>query len=200
MDPRAVITTTGVGLWAFVLVLSAAIAAAQAQTNFSGRWTADRSAAPAGAGGEGRGGEEGEGGRRGRGGGFSGVNQVTTITQDASKLVAVFPQGASTVTLTYNLDGTETRNTVPTNFAPETQTSRAAWEGDKLVVATTTAAGVRQTRTLSLVSGKLVVETSTPGAGGAPVVSRQTYTKGPDAPPGRGGRGRRGEGGRGGEA
>jgi hypothetical protein len=200
MDRRAVITTTGVGLGAFVLVLSAAIAAAQAQTNFAGRWTADRPAARAGGGGEGGGGEEGEGGRRGRGGGFSGVNQVTTITQDASKLVAVFPQGASTVTLTYNLDGTETKNTVPTNFAPETQTSRAAWEGDKLVVVTTTAAGVRQTRTLSLVSGKLVVETSTPGAGGAPVVSRQTYTKGPDAPPGRGGRGRGGEGGRGGEA
>jgi hypothetical protein len=189
-----------VGVGAFVLGLSATIATAQAQTNFAGRWTADRPAAPAGGGGEGRGGEEGEGGRRGRGGGFSGVNQVTTITQDASKLVAVFPQGASTVTLTYNLDGTETRNTVPTNFAPETQTSRAAWEGDKLVVVTTTAAGVRQTRTLSLVSGKLVVETSTPGAGGAPVVSRQTYTKGPDAPPGRGGRGRGGEGGRGGEA
>jgi hypothetical protein len=200
MDRRAVITTTGVGLGAFVLVLSAAIAAAQAQTNFAGRWTADRPAARAGGGGEGGGGEEGEGGRRGRGGAFSGVNQVTTITQDASKLVAVFPQGASTVTLTYNLDGTETKNTVPTNFAPETQTSRAAWEGDKLVVVTTTAAGVRQTRTLSLVSGKLVVETSTPGAGGAPVVSRQTYTKGPDAPPGRGGRGRGGEGGRGGEA
>ena len=189
-----------VGVGAFVLGLSATIATAQAQTNFAGRWTADRPAAPAGGGGEGRGGEEGEGGRRGRGGGFSGVNQVTTITQDASKLVAVFPQGASTVTLTYNLDGTETRNTVPTNFAPETQTSRAAWEGDKLVVVTTTAAGVRQTRTLSLVSGKLVVETSTPGAGGAPVVSRKTYTKGPDAPPGRGGRGRGGEGGRGGEA
>jgi hypothetical protein len=189
-----------VGVGAFVLGLSATIATAQAQTNFAGRWTADRPAAPAGGGGEGRGGEEEEGGRRGRGGGFSGVNQVTTITQDASKLVAVFPQGASTVTLTYNLDGTETRNTVPTNFAPETQTSRAAWEGDKLVVVTTTATGVRQTRTLSLVSGKLVVETSTPGARGAPVVSRQTYTKGPDAPPGRGGRGRRGEGGRGGEA
>jgi hypothetical protein len=187
-----------VGVGAFVLGLSATIATAQAQTNFAGRWTADRPAAPAGGGGEGRGGEEGEGGRRGRGGGFSGVNQVTTITQDASKLVAVFPQGASTVTLTYNLDGTETRNTVPTNFAPETQTSRAAWEGDKLVVVTTTAAGARQTRTLSLVSGKLVVETSTPGAGGAPLVSRQTYTKGPDAPPGRGGRGRGGEGGRGG--
>jgi hypothetical protein len=190
-----------VGVGTLVLVLSAAIVTAQAPTNFSGRWTADRPAAPAGSGGEGRGGEEGEGGgRRGRGGGFSGVNQVTTITQDATKLVAVFPQGASTVTLTFNLDGTETRNTVPTNFAPETQTSRAAWEGDKLVIVTTTAAGVRQTRTLSLVTGKLVVETSTPGAGGAPVVSRQTYTKGPDAPPGRGGRGGRGgEGGRGGD-
>src|SRR3990170_1874899 len=152
MDRRAVITTTGIGLGAFVLVLSAAIAAAQAQTNFSGRWTADRPAAPAGGGGEG-----GEGGRRGRGGGFSGVNQVTTITQDASKLVAVFPQGASTVTLTFNLDGTETRNTVPTNFAPETQTSRAAWEGDKLVIVTTTAAGGRPTPTASLVRGKTPV-------------------------------------------
>jgi hypothetical protein len=187
---------------AFVIAVSAATAAAQTPTNFAGRWTADRPAAPAGGGGE-----EGEGGGRGRGGGgFSGVNQVTTITQDASKLVAVFPQGASTVTLTFNLDGTETRNTVPTNYAPETQTSRAAWQADKLVITTTTAAGVRQTRTLSLAAGKLVVETSVPGAGGTPVVSRQTYTKGPDAPGGRGGgrggrggEGGRGEGGRGGE-
>ena len=178
-------------LAAFVAALSAVTTVAQAQTNFAGRWIADRPAAPAG----GRD-EDGQGGGRGRGGGaFSQVNQVTTVTQDANKLVAVFPQGASTVTLTFNLDGTETKNTVPTNYAPEAQTSTARWHGDHLVITTSTAAGVRQTRTLSIVAGKLVVETSTPGTGGTPVVSRQTYTKGPDAPAGRGG----GRGGRGGE-
>jgi len=71
------------------------------------------------------------------------------------------------------------------------QVSKAAWEADTLVITTTTAAGVRQTRTLSLAAGKLVVETSTPGAGGKPVVSRQSYTKAPDAPAGRRGRGGR---------
>ena len=174
-------------LGAFVGVLSAATAVAQTHTNFAGSWTADRPAAPAARGG---GDDDEGGGRRGRGAGaFSGVNQVTTITQDANKLIAVFPQGATMVTLTFNLDGTETKNTVPTNFAPETQTSTAAWQADKLVITTITAAGVQQTRTLSLAGGSLVVETSTPGAGGRAMVSTQSYTKSP-APPGRrGGRG-----------
>ena len=184
MKHRAMVWT------ACVVALSAATAVAQTHTNFAGRWTADRSAGPAAAGG---GGDEEGGGRGGRGGGaFSGVNQMTTITQNASKLTAVFPQGATMVTLTFNLDGTETKNTVPTNYAPETQASKVAWQGDKLAITTTTAAGVQQTRTLSLADGKLVVETSTPGVGGRPAVSRQTYTKGPDAPAGRGGRGGRG--------
>jgi len=197
-----------VAIGAFIVALSAATTVTQTPTNFAGRWTADRPAAgPAGGRGEGaEGGEGGEGGGRGGGrggrgaGAFSGVNQVTTITQDASKLVAVFPQGASTVTLTFNLDGTETKNTVPTNFSPETQTSKVSWQADKLVITTTTAAGVQLTRTLSLEGGKLLVETSTAGAGGKPVVSRQAYTKEPDAPAGRGRRGGRGgDGGRGGE-
>jgi hypothetical protein len=165
---------------------------AQTHPNFTGRWTADRPATPAARGGGGGGDDDEGGGRRGRGAAaFSGVNQVTTITQDANKLIAVFPQGATMVTLTFNLDGTETKNTVPTNFAPETQTSKLAWQGEKLVITTTTAAGVQQTRTLSLAGGKLVVETSTSGAGGRTVVFTQTYTKGDDAPTGRG-RGRGG--------
>jgi hypothetical protein len=174
-------------LGACVVALTAAAVVAQTRPNFAGAWIADRPAAA----GTGEGGEEG-GGRRGRGGGaFSGVNQTTTITQDATTLKAVFPQSYTMVALTYNLDGSETKNTVPTNYAPEVQVSTAAWEADTLVITTTTAAGVRQTRTLSLAAGKLVVETSTPGAGGKPVVSQQSYTKAPDAPAGRRGRGGR---------
>ncbi len=137
--------------------------------------------------------DEDGGGRGGRGGGgFSGVNQVTTITQDANTMTVAYPQGPNSVTLTFNFDGTETKNTVPTNFAPETQTSKVAWQGDKLVITTTTASGTQQARTMSLVGGKLLVETTMPGAGGKPVMSRATYTKAPDAPAGRGGRGGRG--------
>ena len=109
-------------------------------------------------------------------------------------MTVAYPQGPSNVTLTFNLSGTETKNTVPTNFAPEMQTSKVAWQGDKLVITTTTAAGTQQIRTMSLAGGKLVVETSTPGAGGKPVIARATYTKAPDAPAGRGGRGGRGAG------
>jgi hypothetical protein len=177
---------------AIAVAISAAIVVAQAPTNFAGRWTADRPAAPAPGGG---GDDDDGGGRGGRGrGGFSGVNQDTTITQDAKTMTVAYPQGPNSVTLTFNFDGTETKNTVPTNFAPETQTSKVAWQGDKLVITTTTASGTQQTRTLSLVGGKLLVETTMPGAGGKPVISRATYTKAPDAPAGRGGRGGRGDG------
>jgi len=176
--------------------VSTTVLAAQAPTNFAGRWTADRPTAAEGARGAGGGGGDDEGGGgRGRAGGFSGPNQVTTITQDANTMTVAYPQGPSNVTLTFNFNGTETRNTVPTNFAPETQGSKVAWQADKLVITTTTAGGTQQIRTLSLAAGKLVVETSTPGAGGKPVISRAIYTKAPDAPAGRGGRGRgRGEG------
>jgi hypothetical protein len=148
------------------------------------------------------GGGRGGGGRGGRGGGFSGVNQVTTITQDANTVTVAYPQGPNNVTLTFNLNGSETTNTVPSNFGPEVQVSKAAMQGDKLVITTTTAAGVQVTRTLSLVGEKLIVETSTPGAGGKPVISRASYTKGPEPAGrggGRGGRGGRGEGGGGDE-
>ena len=188
-------------LGAITFFMSAAIAVGQTPTNFAGRWTADRPAAPEAVGGDDEGG--GRGGRGGRGGGaFSGVNQVTNITQDANTMTVAYPQGATNVKLTFNLDGTETKNTVPTNYSPETQASKVAWQGDKLVITTTTAAGTQQTKTLSLVGGKLVVETSTPGASGRPAISKATYTKGADAPAGRGGgRGGRagGDGGGGGE-
>lgn len=180
-------------LGATAIALSAATTVAQTHTNFAGRWTADRPAAPAAGGGD----DEG-GGRGGRGGGgFSGVNQVTTITQDATTMTVAYPQGATNVKLTFNLDGTETKNTVPTNYSPETQSSKVAWQGDKLVITTTTAAGAQQTKTLSIVNGKLVVESASaaPAGGRGGGVSRQTYTKGPDAPAGRaGGRGARGGG------
>jgi hypothetical protein len=185
-------------LGAIAFFMSAAIAVAQTPTNFAGRWTADRPAAPAAGDGDDEGG--GGGGRRGRGGGaFSGVNQVTTITQDANTMTVAYPQGATNVKLTFNLNGTETKNTVPTNFSPETQSSKVAWQADNLVITTTTAAGTQLTRTLSLVGGKLVVETSTPGTGGRATTSKATYTKGADAAGGRGGgRGGRGGGGEGG--
>jgi hypothetical protein len=161
------------------IVASAVTVSAQARPNFAGRWTVDPPPIPAARidtadndeGGRGRGG-------RGGGGGWGGPNRTITITQDASKLTVAYPQGPNNVTVIYDFTGAETKNTVPGNFGPVEQTSRAAWQGDTLVITTG-----EQTRSVSIHNEKLVVETRTAGAGaGAAAANRATYTRAPDAP------------------
>ena len=180
----AVFTTVAIAATAVTVL-------AQAKPNLGGRWIQDRPAAREGGGGD----DEGGGGRGG--GAWGGANQTITITQDATKMTVAYPQGPNNVTVTYDLTGAPTKNTVPGNFGPVEQTSTAAWQGDALVITTG-----QQKRTVSIQNQKLVVETTTaaatpaPGArGGAAGTSRTTYTKAPDAPARGGGRG-----GRGGEA
>lgn len=159
-----------------VIALSAVTLFGQAKPNFAGRWTLDRPVDSA-AGGGGRGG----------GGGWGGPNQTITITQDEAMMTVAYPQGPNNVTVTFDLSGVETTNVVPSNFGPVEQTSKAVWQGDRLVITTG-----QQTRSVSIQGGKLLVETSTPGAAGAAAAtSRATYTKAPEAG-GRGGRGGRG--------
>ena len=94
--------------------MSTVTVVAQTQSNFAGRWLAERNAAPA------AGGEDDEGGGRGGrgGGGFSGVNQITTITQDASTMTVAYPQGATNVTLTFNLDVDRDEEHRPDQLSP----------------------------------------------------------------------------------
>jgi len=112
----------------FVVLPSAALA--QGKPDLSGTWTFDEAKsdpAPARAGGGGGGG--------GRGGGRMGGAPATamTIKQTAAQLSMdrTTAQGAQTVV--YKLDGSESTNTI----GPGPATSKAMWDGNKLVITTT---------------------------------------------------------------
>ena len=152
---------------------------AQAKVDFSGRWTADAPAAP------GRGGG-------GRGDMGSGWGSPITITQDAAKLTVeyvYFARGDMQPPLrfTYALDGSETTNTVMMGRGIQTQRSRVAWQGEKLVITTIHAladpgtgkpTSTTVTQTLSVEAGSLVLETTRAGAlGGQPGTTKTTYKK-----------------------
>ena len=144
----------------------------QAKTNFAGKWTREAPAAGApGAGGGGGGGGRGGGG----GGGFCGAE--CTITQTATELTLEYMGGGqqpAAMKQVYKLDGTESKN--PGRGGADV-VSKAAWDGAKLVITTTTQNG-EQKRVLSLEGGNLVVEATNPGReGGAPTTAKITFKK-----------------------
>jgi hypothetical protein len=117
-----------IALALFLAVPSSVLA--QAKADFSGTWTFDEAKsdpAPARAGGGGGGG--------GRGGGRMGGAPATamTIKQTAGELTLdrTTAQGAQTVVL--KLDGSDSQNTIGMGPA----TSKAVWDGSRLVVTTT---------------------------------------------------------------
>ena len=164
---------------AAVLLFCAAVSvSAQGKPDFSGKWVMDPASAPAppaGAGGGGGGG--GRGG--GRGGGFG---QEFTAKQDAKTLTITQMQGDQAVNLTYNLDGSESKNTTQGRGGPQEQVSKATWDGSKLVIVTTLNVGgnaIEQRRVMSMEGGNLVIETTNPGReGGAPTTTKLVYKKG----------------------
>lgn len=160
---------------AAAIALSAVTVLAQAKPNFAGKWTMDAPAAPAAPPAGAPAGGGGGGGRGGRGGGGWGMSP--TITQDATTLTIEYTQGENPVKLVYKLDGTESKNMMMGRGGQTEQVSKAMWNGDKLMIHTTTAAG-EQVRTISLDGGKLVIETSNPGRDGGPATtSKVTYSK-----------------------
>lgn len=163
---------------AAALVVGTTAMFAQAKPNFAGKWTLDPAsvaapAAPAGGG--------APGGGRGGGGRGGGLGQELTIAQDATTVTLDYVGGGRNpgpVKLTYKLDGTESKNT---GMGGMEQVSKAAWEGNNLVVTTALNMGgtaVEQKRTFSLVGGDLVVETVQPGREGGPgTPTKVTYKK-----------------------
>jgi hypothetical protein len=171
--------------------------AAQARPDFTGRWTTDpdpavQAAAPARGGGTG--GQRGAGGGRGRAGDMgSGWGSTITIAQDATQLSVeymFFTRGDMQPPLkfVYGLDGRETRNSVFMGRGRQFETSKTAWQGDRLVITTVHQfvnpdtgknEPVEVVRTLSLESpASLVVETSRSGVMGGPSTStRVVYRK-----------------------
>jgi hypothetical protein len=149
---------------------------AQAKPDFSGKWVMDPPPAAATAGG-GRAGGRGAGG--GGAAGFQpGFGPEFTVKQDAKALVIT--RGGQTGTLTYNLDGTESKNPVTRDGQKQEQIARATWEGDKLVIATEVnfqGNTAEQRRVLSLEGGNLVIEQTNPGRSGGPA-TKIVYKKG----------------------
>ena len=149
-----------VGGFAVAVLAIATMAFAQAKTDFSGTWNLDTSAMTPPAGG---------GGGGGRGGGRGGLGMTFTAKQTADSLVITRTMGENTVTTTYKLDGTESKNQMTGRGGQTMESvSTTKWDGPKLVVTTKTAMGdqtFEQTQTWSLDGGVLTVET-TGGRGG----------------------------------
>jgi hypothetical protein len=113
-----------VGVIAAAILAVATVASAQ-KPDFSGTWTLDpASAPPAG------------GGGRGGGGGALG-NGPATVKQTADALTIERTMGDAKVTLTYKLDGTESRNMMMGRGGqPADSLSIAKWDGPRLTIVT----------------------------------------------------------------
>ena len=159
-------------LGALSLVLAASTALAQDKPNFSGSWTrvVDPNApAPTG--------------RGGRGGGRGGLGAAATLAQDDKTLTITRTTQAGETKTVYNLDGSDSKNTMMMGGNQMEQVSKAMWEGSKLVVTTNyefNGNPITTTQSFTLdASGQLVVEATAPGrGGGAPVTTTVTYKKG----------------------
>jgi len=106
------------------LIVLPSAALAQDKTDFSGAWTFDEAKSdPAAA----RGG--------GRGGGRMGGAPATamTIKQSATELTIDRTTAQGTQTAVYKLDGSDSTNTI----GPGPATSRATWDGTRIVITTT---------------------------------------------------------------
>ena len=114
-----------VGVIAAAILAVATVAWAQ-KPDFSGTWTLDPASAPAAGGGGGRGG----------GGGALG-NGPAMVKQTADALTIERTMGDAKVTLTYKLDGTESRNMMMGRGGqPADSVSTAKWDGSKLTIVT----------------------------------------------------------------
>ena len=161
-----------------LMALSMSWCAAVPAADFTGRWTIQ--AAPAES-------------TSGRGSMGSGWGSTISIAQDAGRLTveySVFGRGDMQPPLrfVYALDGSETRNSVMMGRGIQGETSKTAWDGEKLIITTvhgfadpTSGKPMTQTvkRTLWLETpGTLVVETTRSGVlGGPSSTTRTVYTK-----------------------
>ena len=108
-------------------VLAVATAAWAQKPDFSGTWTLDPASAPA-AGGAGGG---------GRGGGGALGNGPATVKQTADALTIERTMRGNQVTLTYKLDGTESRNIMMGRGGQQADSiPTARWDGPKLTIVT----------------------------------------------------------------
>ncbi len=137
----------------FLALVVASVAFAQGKPDFSGTWTPEQAA-------------QGGGGGRGMAG-------PMTVTQTDKTLTVERSMGGNAMKSVYNLDGTESKNSMMGRGGEATEVvSTAKWDGSKLVITTKTAMGER-TETWSMAGDKLQIERVT-GRG----AMTTTYTKG----------------------
>jgi hypothetical protein len=137
-----------VGIIAAAVLAVATVAWAQ-KPDFSGTWTLDPASAPAGGGGGG-----------GRGGGRGGLGPGATVKQTATELTIERTMGDNKVTTTYNLDGSESKNTMMGRGGESMEVvSTAKWDGPKLVITTKTANG-ESTQAWEVNGSTLTIETT----------------------------------------
>ena len=160
------------GLAAVAFVASNAFAQA---TSFAGTWNQVVDPAQQQAAGGG-----GAGGRGGRGGG-AGFGPTFSIAQDAKALTITQTRGETSIVSVYNLDGSESKNTMQGRNGPQESISVAKWEGANLVITTKQTMGentFETKRTLSLgADGVLSIEMSRQGQDGQPMTSKVQYKK-----------------------
>jgi hypothetical protein len=141
-----------VGVIAAAILAVATLAWAQ-KPDFSGTWTLDPEASGMAAGG-------GGGGRGGRGG----LGQGATVKQTADALTIERTMGGNTVTTTYKLDGSESKNTMMGRGGQQMEsTSVAKWDGNKLVISTKMDMGgqmMESSQTWTVDGSRLTVETT----------------------------------------
>jgi hypothetical protein len=152
---------------AAALVVGAADLSAQAKPSFTGKWEmiADPNATAT----------PGRGGRGGLGTGG-------TITQDANTLTITRTTQNGEVKYVYNLDGSESKNTINFGGNAVEQTSKVKWDGDKLWITTSSMFNGNPIETTMVLSydkeGNLVVDATGPGRGGSPpTVMKTSYKK-----------------------
>lgn len=160
-----------------LLVVLAVSVTAQTTPDFSGRWASEPEPAP-------------NTQRTGNMG--SGWGSNITVTQTAERLTveyAFFARGDMQPPLrfVFALDGAETKNSVMMGRGIQAQTSKTAWEGNKLVITTTHSfahpetgqlltSEVKQTLTLEAPTS-LVIETTRSSVLGGPVTTTRTVYK-----------------------
>ena len=163
---RAIVT-----IGALLFVAFAADAWAQAKSSFAGKWTLVPDANAAGG-----------GGGRGRGmGGFGGLGQGGSVEQNDKTLTVTTTTQMGEVKSVYNLDGSESKNSINMQGNSIDRVSKAKWDGAKLVIVTTTnfqGNPIETTQTWSLdATGSLIIE-STSNFQGTPTTTKMTYKKG----------------------
>jgi hypothetical protein len=159
----------GIAAVAFV----ASNAFAQAKTNFAGTWNMVVDPAAQ---------QSAGGGGRGRGG-MGGFGPTFTVAQDDKALTITRSMGEATLTQTYNLDGTDSKNTMPGRGGNpgQEQISKASWDGANLVITRkqqTQNGEVEIKQVFSVAADVLTIETIRPGQDGTPMSTKVQYKKG----------------------